>query len=75
MTRWTVDVSDDLDRRVRSYLDEHGEDLSTYVNETIRRRLLRQTIHEIRERNKDLTPEQAEALADEAVDWARANRP
>ena len=75
MTRWTVDVPEDLDRQVQDQLAKQDEDLSSYVNETIRRRLLKQTINEIRQRNKDLTPDEAQALADEAVDWARANRP
>ena len=29
----------------------------------------------VQERNRDLSPEEAEALADEALDWARATRP
>ena len=74
MVRWTLDVPDDLDADVRSLLAKRGGDLTDYVNETVRRRLLKQTITDIREISSDLSAEQAQALADEAVDGSRANR-
>ncbi|MEL7087081.1 MAG: ribbon-helix-helix domain-containing protein [Planctomycetota bacterium] len=76
MVRWTLDVPEDLDAEVRSMLAKRGGgDLTDYVNETMRRRVLRDTINDIRADNRDLTPEAADELANEAVDWARASRP
>jgi hypothetical protein len=41
-TRWTLTVSDDLDRRVRRYLASAGRkgDLSAFVEEAVRARML-----------------------------------
>ena len=74
MAEWTLEVPDDLDAQVRSHLAQQGGDLGSYVNEAVQRRLLRDTIAELRAQNADLTEEQALALVDEAADWARARR-
>lgn len=77
MTRWNLVISNKTDRDVRSFLARNGGkkgDLSRFVEETVRRELLRQSIREIREANQNLTPEQAEQLANEAVDWARSTK-
>ena len=68
-----IRISDDLGKRVQRYLRrEGGGDLCEYVNAAIERQLFWDTVQE---RNRDLSPEEAEALADEALDWARATRP
>lgn len=76
MTRWDLVISDETDRSVRSYLARTGEmsgDLSKFVDETLRGEILRRTVRDIQERNKDLSADEAETLAQEAVAWARAN--
>ena len=50
-------------------------DLSKFVDDAVRREVLRQTVKEIQAQNADLTADEAQELADEAVAWARANRP
>lgn len=75
MVRWTLDIPDDLDAEVRSLLSQRGGDLNQLVSETLRMRLLKQTVSQIRDENQDLTPEQAIELANEAVDESRASRP
>ena len=76
MTRWDLVVSDETDRSVRSYLARTGDmngDLSKFVDETVRGEILRRTVRDIQERNKDLSADEAETLAREAVAWARAH--
>ncbi len=76
MTRWDLVISDETDRSVRSYLARTGDmsgDLSKFVDETLRGEILRRTVRDIQERNKDLSADEAETLAQEAVAWARAN--
>jgi len=74
MTRWTLEIPDEMDRNVREYLKVHGAqiDLSAFVQEAVGGEMLRRSIREIQEDNKDLAPEEAQALADEAVGWARS---
>ena len=77
MTRWTIEVPDETDRQVREYLSEtngNGSDLSRFVDEAVQEELFRRMLQQVRERNADLSPEDAQALANEAVAWARANR-
>ena len=75
MTQWTLTVSEEFDSNVRQYLKLLGgaHELSTFVQEAVVGEILRQTIREIQKNNEDLTPEDAQALADEAVAWAREN--
>jgi len=75
MAQVTVDIPDNQLERVKSLLAKTGGDLASYVNEKVRLGVFWDTVDEIAEANHDLTPEQADELANEAVDWARANRP
>ena len=59
----------------RRVLGAGGGNLREYVNAAIKRQLFWDTVDAVQERNRDLSPEEAEALADEALDWARATRP
>lgn len=73
-TRWTVSVSKDTDVAVRSFLAQRGlkkGDLSKFIEEAVRWRVLDQTVAEARDKFADLPPEEAEALIDEAVAAAR----
>ncbi len=78
MTRWNLSIPEETDRAVRSFLARKGGkkgDLSKFVNDATRREILRQTVRDMQEQNADLSEEEAQKLAEEAVTWARANRP
>jgi Ribbon-helix-helix domain len=76
MTRWNLVIPEKTDRAVRSYLARTGGKkgaLSKFVDQAVRQAIFWETLESVWERNKDLTAEEAQALADEAVAWARAN--
>ena len=77
MTRWDLVIADDTDRHVRSYLARTGGrkgDLSRFVDRAVRQAIFRETVESIRERNRHLSSDEAQRLADEAVAWVRADR-
>ena len=76
MARWNLSIRDETDRDVRAFLGRNGYkkgDLSKFVEDAVRRDMLRRDLDALRDANSDLTAEEAQALADEAVAWARAN--
>jgi hypothetical protein len=73
-TRWTVSVSKDTDISVRSFLAQRGMkkgDLSKFIEEAVKWRVLDQTMAEARGKFADLPPEELESLIGEAVAAAR----
>jgi hypothetical protein len=75
-TRWTVSVSKDTDIAVRSFLAQRGMkkgDLSKFIEEAVKWRVLDQTIAEARDKFSDMPPEELQGMIDEAV--AAARRP
>jgi hypothetical protein len=73
-TRWTVSVSRDTDIAVRSFLAQRGMkkgDLSKFIEEAVKWRVLDQTIAEAREKFADMAPDELEAVIEEAVAGAR----
>lgn len=73
--RWTVKVSKETDRSLRSFLGARGMkkgDLSRFVEEAVRWRVLDQTVQAIRERNQDIPPEDLQREIDHAVREVRA---
>ncbi|HZJ09536.1 MAG TPA: ribbon-helix-helix domain-containing protein [Trueperaceae bacterium] len=75
--RWTIKVSEETDRGVRTYLAQHGAKkggLSRFVEEAVEERLYHLMVNDIQERNKDLSEQEIENLVDEAVRWARTGR-
>jgi hypothetical protein len=69
-TRWTVSVSKDTDIAVRSFLAQRGMkkgDLSKFIEEAVKWRVLDQTIAEARGKFADMPPEDIEALVAEAL--------
>ncbi len=69
-TRWTVSVSKDTDIAVRSFLAQRGMkkgDLSKFIEEAVKWRVLDQTMAEARGKFADLPPEELDALIGEAV--------
>ena len=79
MARWNVVVSEDTDRTVRSHPARIGGgkgDLSHLVDRAVREReaIFRETVEAVHERNRRLSAEEAQAIADEAVAETGANR-
>ena len=69
-TRWTVSVSKQTDIAVRSFLAQRGMkkgDLSKFIEDAVRWRVLDQTVAEARGKFADMPPDELEALLDEAV--------
>jgi hypothetical protein len=69
-TRWTVSVSKGTDIAVRSFLAQRGMkkgDLSKFIEEAVKWRVLDQTMAEARSKFADLPPEEVETMIDEAV--------
>lgn len=76
-TRWTVSVSRDTDIAVRSFLAQRGMkkgDLSKFIEDAVKWRVLDQTMAEARTGFADMSSETVEALADEAVTAVRQAR-
>jgi len=77
MTRWNIVIPEKTDRAVRIYLARTGGkkgDLSRFVDEAVRRRVLDLTVREIKGRNARFDQQEILDLIDEEVDAARADR-
>jgi len=75
--RWTIKVSKETDLSLRSYLGTQGMkkgDLSKFVEEAVRWRVLDQLVQSIKDRNSDVPPEELEAQIDEAERAVRAEK-
>jgi hypothetical protein len=73
--RWTIKVSQDTDRALRGFLGAQGMnqgDLSKFVEDAVRWRMLDRTVQVVKDRNQDLSPELLEAMIDEATCEVRA---
>jgi len=74
MTRWTVSVSKETDISVRSFLAQRGMkkgDLSKFIEEAVERRVLDQTMAEVRSKFADMPVAELESLIDEAITAVR----
>ena len=73
-TRWTVSVSKATDIAVRSFLAQRGlkkGDLSKFIEEAVKWRVLDQTIAEARSKFADMPPADLDAAVEEAIAAAR----
>jgi Ribbon-helix-helix domain len=73
--RWTITVSKETDLSLRRFLGTRGMkkgDLSKFVEEAVRWRVLDASIESIRQDNDDLPADELQALIDEAVREVRA---
>jgi hypothetical protein len=73
-TRWTVSVSKATDIAVRTFLAQRGlkkGDLSKFIEEAVKWRVLDQTIGEARGKFADMPPDALETVIEEAVAAAR----
>ncbi|PNW46544.1 UNVERIFIED_CONTAM: hypothetical protein BEN50_11920 [Euhalothece sp. KZN 001] len=75
MARWSLVISDDIDRTVRGYLGaigaEKGE-LSNLVEEAVRRYIFEETIDTVQERNLQYSQDEIMNVIDEAIRENRA---
>ena len=75
--RWNIKVSKDTDLTLRTFLGSQGMkkgDLSRFIEDAVRWRVLQRTIQDIRERNADADPDEIQRTVDEAVSEVRAER-
>jgi hypothetical protein len=73
-TRWTVSVSKETDIAVRSFLAQRGMkkgDLSKFIEDAVKWRVLDQTMAEARSKFSDLAPDALESLLEEAASSTR----
>jgi hypothetical protein len=73
-TRWTVSVSKDTDIALRSFLAQRGMkkgDLSKFIEDAVKWRVLEQTLAEARGKFSDIKPAALDSLIDEAVTGTR----
>ncbi len=74
-TQWNVVVSRQTDQAVREFLADEAagqaRDLSLFVEDAVRARMFELSVVRTRQRMAHLSPDEIEALVDEAVEWAR----
>ena len=72
---WSLEISKDADASLRGYLAQHGlanSDLSRFVEEAVRWRILDRTVAESSAANAGVPAEEIEAAIDEALQAVRA---
>ena len=77
MTRWSLSIPEETNLAVRTFLARKGGkkgDLSRFVDEAVRRRVLDLTVCQIKDRNARDDQQDVLDLIDEEVDAARAGR-
>ena len=77
MTRWNLSIPEKTDQAIRTFLARTGGkkgDLSRFVDEAVRRRVLDLTVRQIKDRNAQQDQQAILDLIDEEVDAARAGR-
>ncbi len=75
--RWTVIVSRETDTALRSYLARQGTkkgDLSKFVEEAVRWRVLDRVVSEVKARNTGVSARKIQAAIDEVLAEVRAER-
>jgi hypothetical protein len=73
--RWSLVISKETDIVLRTYLARHGMrkgDLSKFVEEAVRWRVLDRTVAEAKAANADVPPEDIEAAISEAIQALRS---
>ena len=68
--RWTVHVSPDTDLALRDFLDTpnlESEEVSKFIEEAVRWRMLDNDLQVIKDRNQDMPAEELQAIIDKSV--------
>jgi len=75
-TRWNLVVSKQTDRSLRQFLAYEGGgkkgDLSRFVEEAVNKHIFDSALKAAREHNKDVDPEELDAIIEESLALARA---
>jgi hypothetical protein len=77
MVRWSLIVSKETDISLRIFLAQQGMrkgDLSKFVEDAVRWRVLDQTVAEVKKQNANVPAEELETAIDDAVKTVRAER-
>ena len=77
MTRWNLSIPEKTDRAVHAFLSQNGKnsgDLSEFVNDAVRRRIMELTIAKVKDRNAHYDQSEILAIIDEEVDAVREGR-
>ena len=77
MVRWSLVISKETDIALRTYLGRQGMrkgDLSKFVEDAVRWRVLDRAVTETKAANASVPPQEIEAAISEAVDAVRSNR-
>jgi hypothetical protein len=72
--RWSLSISPETDASLREYLGAQGMkkgDLSRFVEEAVRWRMMDETVQGIKQRNADQSDADLQDLIDEALDAVR----
>lgn len=75
--RWNLKVSKEIDLTLRTYLGARGMkkgDLSKFIEEAVRWRILDRTVQDIKSRNAAADPDELQAVVDNAVREVRTER-
>ena len=75
--RWNIKVSKETDLTLRTFLGSQGMkkgDLSKFIEDAVRRRVLQRTIQDIRAANAGADADKIQRIVDEAVGEVRAER-
>jgi len=75
--RWSIKVSRETDLSLRTYLGARGMkkgDLSKFIEEAVRWRILSRTVRDIKARNANTDVDELQAAVDAAVREVRAER-
>lgn len=73
--RWSIKVSPETDLSLRGFLGAQGMkkgDISKFVEDAVRWRMLDRTVQIVKDRNQDISADMLEAMIDEAVRDVRA---
>ena len=75
--RWTVKVSRETDTALRTYLAQRGMkkgDISKFVEEAVRWRVIDRVVSEVKTRNAGVSARKIQAAIDEALAAVRVER-
>lgn len=75
--RWSIKVSRETDLTLRTYLGARGMkkgDLSKFIEEAVRWRILSRTVRDIKTRNAQADVNELQTIVDDAVREVRAER-
>jgi hypothetical protein len=77
VVRWTLNVSKETDIALRTFLAHQGArkgDLSKFVEDAVRWRVLDRTVSDVKSKNAHVSPEELQAAIEEALHTIRAER-